>query len=86
MKENLIKEFEMKDLGALKYFIGIEVMRSRHGYFLRQKKYVLDLLADTSLLECKPVETPMMPNHRLRIEEGVDLADGERYQQLVWKP
>ena len=61
LKESLIKEFEMKDLGALKYFLGIEVLRSKHGIFLRQKEYVLDLLAETGLLYCKPAETPMVP-------------------------
>ena len=70
LKESLFKEFEMKDLGALKYFLGIEVLRSGHGIFLRQKKYVLDLLAETGLLDCKPAETPMIPNHGLKIEEG----------------
>ncbi|XP_042026885.1 uncharacterized mitochondrial protein AtMg00810-like [Salvia splendens] len=85
LRENLVKEFAMKDLGALKYFLGIKVLRSRHGIFLRQKKYVLDLLAETGLLECKPAETPMITNHGLKIEEGVDLADRERYQRLVGK-
>ena len=85
LKENLFREFEMKDPGALKYFLGIEVLRSRHGIFLRQKKYVLDLLTETGLLECKPADTPMVPNHGLKIEEGAELADKERYQRLVGK-
>lgn len=47
-------EFEMKNLGRLKYFLGIEVVRSRKGIFLSQRKYVLDLLIEVGLLECKP--------------------------------
>ena len=85
LKENLFKEFEMKDLGALKYFLGIEVLRSEQGIFLRQKKYVLDLLAGTGLLECRPAETPIMTNYGLRIVEGAKLADREQYQRLVGK-
>lgn len=83
LKENLFKEFEMKDLGDLKYFLGIEVLRSPRGIFLRQKKYILDILAETGLLECK--QTPIMLNHGLRIKEGAELADREWYQRLVEK-
>ncbi|GJX38033.1 retrovirus-related pol polyprotein from transposon TNT 1-94 [Tanacetum coccineum] len=46
LKKNLFTEFEMKDLGRLKYFLGIEVLRSKPGIFMYQKKYVLDLLAE----------------------------------------
>ncbi|KAJ9539426.1 hypothetical protein OSB04_032159 [Centaurea solstitialis] len=42
LKEGLFTEFEMKDLGELKYFLGIEVLRSKQGIFICQKKYVLD--------------------------------------------
>ncbi|KAI3821225.1 hypothetical protein L1987_08786 [Smallanthus sonchifolius] len=45
LKASLFQEFEMKDLGRLKYFLGIEVLRSKRGIFICQKKYVLDLLA-----------------------------------------
>ena len=54
----------MKELGELKYFLGIEVARSKHGIFLSQRKYVLDLLTETSMLDCKPVDTPIEQNHR----------------------
>ena len=85
LKENLFREFEMKDLGALKYFLGIEVLRSKHGIFLRQKKYVLDMLAETGLLDCKSAETPMVPNHGLKIVDGAKPTNRERYQRLVDK-
>ena len=85
LKRNLFKEFDMKDLGPLKYFLGIEVLRSNHGIFLRQRKYVLDLLAETGLLDCKPADTPMVPNHGLKIIEGAESADREKYQRLVGK-
>ena len=45
LKDKLFKEFEMKDLGRLKYFLGIKVLRSNRDIFISQKKYVLDLLA-----------------------------------------
>jgi hypothetical protein len=45
LQEKLSTEFEMKNLGGLKYFLGIEVGRSRQGIFLSQRKYILDLLS-----------------------------------------
>jgi hypothetical protein len=60
LQEQLSAEFEMKNLGGLKYFMGIEVARSRRGIFLSQKKYVLDLLSEVGLLDCKPVDTPIV--------------------------
>ncbi|OMO93743.1 Reverse transcriptase, RNA-dependent DNA polymerase [Corchorus capsularis] len=47
LQEQLSKEFEMKDLGFLKYFLGIEVSRSKRVIFLSQRKYTLDLLEET---------------------------------------
>ena len=47
LKERLAKEFEIKDLGVLKYFLGIEVAYSKVGIFLSQRKYMLDLLTET---------------------------------------
>lgn len=42
LKENLSKQFEVKDLGQLMYFLGIEIARSQKGIVLSQRKYVLD--------------------------------------------
>ncbi|XP_062018984.1 uncharacterized mitochondrial protein AtMg00810-like [Rosa rugosa] len=67
LQKYLSKEFEMKDLGQLKYFLGIEVARSKKGISLSQRKYVLDLLAETGMLDCSPIETPIEMNHRLAI-------------------
>ncbi|KAK8950885.1 hypothetical protein KSP39_PZI004349 [Platanthera zijinensis] len=53
LKEQLGREFEIKDLGKLKYFLGIEVVRSRRGIFISQRKYTLDLLVETGMLGCQ---------------------------------
>lgn len=49
-KAYLGKCFNMKDLGKLKYFLGIEVARSAEGIYISQRKYVLDIVAETGLL------------------------------------
>ncbi|XP_068666389.1 uncharacterized protein [Aristolochia californica] len=79
----LAKEFEMKDLGYLKYFLGIEVSRSKEGIFLSQRKYALDLLKKIGMTACSPVSTPMEENLKLGIHSDQVLANKERYQRLV---
>jgi Reverse transcriptase (RNA-dependent DNA polymerase) len=65
IKTSLGTEFEMKDLGELCYFLGIEVARSKKGVVLSQQKYILDLLNDMGMLGCRPASTPIDPNHKL---------------------
>ncbi|KAL6335116.1 hypothetical protein AAG906_027176 [Vitis piasezkii] len=50
LKKFLAREFEIKDLGALRYFFGMEFARFKKGIFVSQRKYVLDLLKETGLL------------------------------------
>ena len=50
LNQSLAREFDITDLGNLKYFLGIEVARSRHGIFLSQQKYILNLLKETRML------------------------------------
>lgn len=85
LQKYLASEFEMKNLGGLKYFLGIEVIRSGQGIFLSQRKYVLDLLAETGMLECKPADTPIVQNHGLKEHPNQTPTNKERYQRLVGK-
>ena len=82
LKKYLATQFEIKDLGKLRYFLGIEVARSEKGIFLSQRKYVLDLLKETGMLGCKPVDTPIEVNHNLKENVG-EMVYTERYQRLV---
>ncbi|GJS67380.1 ribonuclease H-like domain-containing protein, partial [Tanacetum coccineum] len=56
----LKSKFMIKDLGKLKYFLGIEVVDTEKGIFLNQRKYVLDLLSEYDMLACKHVDTPLL--------------------------
>ncbi|KAJ4769875.1 Retroelement pol polyprotein-like [Rhynchospora pubera] len=82
-KQYLSSTFYMKDLGALKYFLGIEIARSPSGLFLCQRKYTLDILAECGLLGAKPVAFPIEQNHNLSIANGAPMNDPERYRRLV---
>ncbi|KAE8732274.1 hypothetical protein F3Y22_tig00002237pilonHSYRG01326 [Hibiscus syriacus] len=82
-KENLSVRFQMKELGQLKHFLGLEVDRTHEGIFLCQQKYAKDLLKRFGMLECKSTSTPMEPNIKMCAHEGKDLEDATMYQQLV---
>ena len=56
--------FRKKDLGKLKFFLGIEIAQSKFGVVISQRKYVLDILEETGMLDCKPVDTLMDPNFK----------------------
>ncbi|KAM1254549.1 hypothetical protein ACFX2G_029491 [Malus domestica] len=82
-KENLSVRFQMKELGQLKHFLGLEVDRTQEGIFLCQQKYAKDLLKKFGMLECKLISTPMEPNAKMCAHEGKDLEDATMYRQLV---
>ena len=77
-------KFHTKDLGMLKYFLCVEVMRSKHEIFLSQRKYVLDLLFETGKLGAKPYSSPITQTLHL-IREDKLFGDPERYKRLVGK-
>ena len=62
IKRHLFSHFQTKDLGKLKYFLGIEVAQPNFGVVISQKKYTLDILEEIGMLDCKPVDTSMDPN------------------------
>ena len=53
-RQCLTKVFDIKELGRLKYFLGIEVAHSKQRIFISQQKYIMDLLKETEKLTCKP--------------------------------
>ncbi|RVW44575.1 Retrovirus-related Pol polyprotein from transposon TNT 1-94 [Vitis vinifera] len=85
LKQHLFTHFQTKDLGKLKYFLGIEIAQSSSGVVLSQRKYALDILEETGMLDCKPVDTPMDPNVKLVPGQGEPLGDPGRYRRLVGK-
>ena len=68
LKSFLHGQFHKKDVGMLKYLLGVEVTRSKHEIFLSQRKYVLDLLSETGKLAAKPCQSPMAQSLHLTRE------------------
>ncbi|RVX16304.1 Retrovirus-related Pol polyprotein from transposon RE1 [Vitis vinifera] len=85
LKAFMHSKFHTKDLGELKYFLGIEVSRSKKGMFLSQRKYVLDLLEEIGKIEAKPCTTPMVPNVQLMPDDGDPFYNHEKYRRVVRK-
>ncbi|XP_070007788.1 uncharacterized protein [Nicotiana sylvestris] len=71
-----------KDLGRLKYFLGIEIVQSSSGIVISQWKYALDILEETGMMECRSIDTPMEPNAKLMLGQGEPLRDPTRYMRL----
>jgi hypothetical protein len=75
--------FDLKDLGSLHYFLGLQVTRDSSGLYLNQAKYANDLLKKHHMLDSKPAKSPSCPNTRLSLHEGDPLPDPHGYRSLV---
>lgn len=82
-KENLHTNFSIKDLGPLKYFLGIEVANMSDGLVLSQRKYTIYILEDSGLLGCRSSPFPMEQN--LKLDECLESQkiDAQQYLRLV---
>ncbi|XP_017416389.2 uncharacterized mitochondrial protein AtMg00810-like [Vigna angularis] len=85
MKELLHKKFIIKNLGELKYFLGLEVARSKKGIHLCQRKYALDILEEIGMLGCKPSSTPFLSDTTSLYKEDSYLDDLGPYRRLIGK-
>ena len=83
LKHFLGHRFEMKDLGPLNYFLGLEVSSSADGYYLTQAKYTFDLISRANITDSKIVDTPIDYNCRLNSHDGESLSNATLYRQLV---
>lgn len=57
-KEQMMKMFEMTDLGLMNYFLGMEIHQTKEGIFLSQKNYVNNILKKFNMDRCYPILTP----------------------------
>ena len=82
-KSNLAVEFEMKDLGLMHYFLGLEVWQRDGCFFIGQGKYVVDILKRFKMEDCKPMDIPLVSNWRKIDASGSDGFDPTLYRQLI---
>jgi hypothetical protein len=81
-KQFMHKHFHIKDLGDLKYFLGIEVSASKNEIFISQRKYGQEVIEDAGLSGVAPINTPMEQGLKLS-DKGTLLKDTNRYRRLV---
>ncbi|XP_058727162.1 uncharacterized mitochondrial protein AtMg00810-like [Vicia villosa] len=83
VKHTLQQHFHIKDLGHMKYFLGLELARNNNGINISQRKYTLDLLDTTGMMGCKPASTPMARDTRLLSTDGKPMDDPSQYRRLI---
>jgi hypothetical protein len=81
-KRELASEFEMKDLGLMHYFLGLEVWKKPGEIFLGQGKYTIEILSRFDMMDCKSMATPMMTNLKKLSDSASDsdLVDPTMYR------
>jgi hypothetical protein len=82
-KKRLSSEFEMKDLGLMHYFLGLEVWQSPERIFLNQGRYTVKILKRFDMLECKPMNTPMEVKLKLLVDTSLEFIDATLYRQII---
>ena len=82
-KEDLAREFEMKDMGLLHYFLGLEIWQRDGELFVSQGKYAKEILRKFHMESCKPMETPLAGNWRKEDATSGEVVDATVYRQLV---
>lgn len=83
LKQSLHLAFTIKDLGYAKYFLGLEIARSIDGIFINQRKYILDIISDTGMLQAKGVKVPLPCGLELQEEKIELLDDPSSYRRLI---
>lgn len=85
LKTMMSTKFHMKNLGSLRYFLGLEVDRSSAGFFVSQHKYLTDLLHEFNMQSATPMKIPIDIHLRLTKELGEPLTDPHPYQRMLGK-
>ena len=63
-KKEIMRKYEMSDLGLLHYFLGIEIIQDGNGVLICQKKYCESILKKFRMHGCKSVTTPLVVNEK----------------------
>ena len=79
-KADLAKEFEMKDLGLLHYFLGLEIWQRDGELFVSQGKYAREILEKFQMQRSKPIDTPLLGNWKKEDATSAEVVDATVYR------
>jgi hypothetical protein len=82
-KKELASKFDMKDLGLMHYYLGLEVWQKRGEVFLGQGKYAIKILQKFGMMDCKSMDTPMTTDIKKVKDPNSDPVDLSLYRQLI---
>ena len=82
-KIEMMKRYEMSDLGLLHHFLGIEIHQEDDGVFICQRKCAEKILKKFGMDDCKPVDTPLMVSKKLKKENGGRKVNESMYRSLI---
>jgi hypothetical protein len=81
VKESLMRQYKMKNLGPVKQFLGLEIKRLPDGSVtLGQQSYINSILQRYGMENANTVNTPM--DHKTRLDNVSNNADSEADQVL----
>lgn len=82
-KSEILKAFEMTDLGLMSYFLGMEVQQRIDGIIIHQRKYAKEILKKFQMDDCKSTDTPMNQKEKFSKEDGAEKIDENKYRSLI---
>ena len=82
-KKNLAAEFEMKYLGMMHYFLGLEVWQYLDEILLNQGKYAVEILKRFGMIDCKAMTTLMKTNLKILNDDTLEAVDATLYRQII---
>jgi hypothetical protein len=82
-KNSMLREFDMTDLGKMRFFLGIEVLQKSDGIYICQRKYALEVLRRFGMMESNSVGSPIVPGFKISRNEDGNTVDETYYKQLV---
>ena len=82
-KGKLVVEFQMKDLGMMRYFLGMKVWQNVDGISLGQGKYAVEIMKRFGMMECKAMTTPMASNLKILSNYSLEVVDDTMCHQMI---
>lgn len=82
-KNSMMHEFDMSDLGKMRYFLGVEVIQNENGIFICQRKYAREILARFGMESSNAVGNPIVPGTKLLKDEEGEKVDSKMFKQVV---